>query len=282
MQTILATFDDTAAAQKAVEQLVAQGFPRASVHLQSGSRARSAATSDTTGDTGLVASATRFFSSLFDLEEKSHAGTYAEAVRRGSTIVAVDAGSDAEVDKAQTVLRKLGPINVDERAATWKSRGWEGFDPQAPAMTEDELALERDSVPVVQEELVVGKRTVDVGGLRVIKRISETPVSEMINLRQETATVRRKPVDRVATEADFQNFKEGTFEIRETAEEAVVGKTARVVEEVSIGRDVKTRSETVADTVRRTDVEVERIPASDAASSSAASKPVGGRLSDED
>lgn len=48
--------------------------------------------------------------------------------------------------------------------------------------------------------------------------------------------------------------------MRETAEEAVVGKTARVVKEVSVGKEVTNRSETVSDTVRRTDVDVERLP----------------------
>ena len=259
MQTVLATFDDSQAARNAVDQLIAQGFSRTSVHLQSGDSAtRTAAPANS----GMMASVGHFFSNLFDSDDKAHAGTYAEAVRRGSTVVAVDASTDAEVQKAQTVMQKLGTVDLDQRAAQWKSKGWNGFDPDASPMTDDELAFERDSVPVVQEELVVGKRTVDVGGLRVVKRISETPVSEMINLRQEKATVQRKPVDRAATEADFQNFKEGTFEVRETAEEAVVGKTARVVEEVSIGRDVTNRSETVSDTVRRTDVDVERVPGS--------------------
>lgn len=138
-------------------------------------------------------------------------------MRRGSTVLAVDGSTDAEVQKAQTVTQKLGTVALDQRAAQWKSKGWNAFDPNSFPMTEDELAFERDSVPVVQKELVVGKRKVDVGGLRVVKRNSETPVSEMINLRQEKATVQRKPVDRAATEADLQNFKEGTFEVQETA-----------------------------------------------------------------
>ncbi|HEY0747705.1 MAG TPA: YsnF/AvaK domain-containing protein [Steroidobacteraceae bacterium] len=261
MQTVLATFDDQQTAQAAIDQLVAQGFSRTSVHLQSGaSSPTSASASAATANTGFMASVGHFFENLFSSDEKEHAGNYAEAVRRGSTVVAVDASTDAEVTKAQTLMQKLGTVDLDDRAAQWKSRGWNGFDPNAAPLSDDELAFERDSVPVVQEELVVGKRTMDVGGLRVVKRKSETPVSEMINLRQEKATIQRKPVDRAATEADFQNFKEGTFEVRETAEEAVIGKTARVVEEVSIGKEVTNRTEKVADSVRRTDVDVERIP----------------------
>jgi uncharacterized protein (TIGR02271 family) len=252
MQTILGTFDDPQTAQRAVEQLVEQGFSRSSVHLQSGANAGS--------DNSILSSVGSFFSRLFESDEKTEAGNYAEAVRRGSSVVAVDANTDEEVHQAQFLMHTLGSVDVDARAAQWKTKGWHGFDADAAPLSESDLASERAAVPVVQEELVVGKRAVDVGGLRVVKRMSETPVSEMVNLRQEKATITRKPVDRPATEADFGNFKEGSFEVGETAEEAVIGKTARVVEEVSVGRDVTNRSETVSDTVRRTDVEVERMP----------------------
>ena len=54
-------------------------------------------------------------------------------------------------------------------------------------------------------------------------------------------------------------FQERDIELTETAEEAVVGKTARVVEEVSLAREVGQRTETVRDTLRHTEVEVERL-----------------------
>lgn len=114
-------------------------------------------------------------------------------------------------------------------------------------------------LPVVEEELLVGKRMVDRGGIRVVKRVSETPVSEMVHLREERAVVERRPVDRAVAPGDLDTFQEGTIEVREQGEEAVVGKTARVVEEVVVGKQVTERDETVSDTVRRTDVDVETI-----------------------
>ena len=74
-----------------------------------------------------------------------------------------------------------------------------------------------------------------------------------------TARVERRPVDRPATEADLAAFKEGTIEVRESAEEAVVAKKARVVEEVRVGKEVNDRSETITDTVRRTEVDVDKV-----------------------
>jgi len=51
--------------------------------------------------------------------------------------------------------------------------------------------------------------------------------------------------------------------VTETAEEAVVSKTARVTEEVVVSKDVTERTERVADTVRRTEVDVDNAAGTD-------------------
>jgi uncharacterized protein (TIGR02271 family) len=112
-------------------------------------------------------------------------------------------------------------------------------------------------IPVIEEELQVGKRQVERGGARVYSRVIEQPVEEQVSLRQEEVSVERRPVDRPATEHDLAAFKEGTIEVTETREEAVISKRARVVEEVVIDKNVEEHTETVRDTVRRTEVEVE-------------------------
>jgi uncharacterized protein (TIGR02271 family) len=112
-------------------------------------------------------------------------------------------------------------------------------------------------VPVVEEEVQVGTRQVRRGGVHLYTRVVERPVEETGRLRDEEVRVERRPVDRPATEADFAAAKEGTVEVTETDEEAVIVKQARVVEEVVVSKDVTERTETVRDTVRRTEVEVE-------------------------
>jgi hypothetical protein len=87
--------------------------------------------------------------------------------------------------------------------------------------------------------------------------MTETPVEETVNLREERINVERRPVDRPASEADFAAFQEGTIELTEISEEAVIQKQARVVEEVEVGKQVGQRDETIRDTVRKTDVDVE-------------------------
>src|SRR5205085_5799227 len=75
----------------------------------------------------------------------------------------------------------------------------------------------------------------------------------------ERAKVERRPADRPATEADLAAFKEGTIEVRETVEEPVISKKARVVEEVVVSKEISERTETVSDAVRNGKVEVEQL-----------------------
>ncbi|NIJ52118.1 YsnF/AvaK domain-containing protein [Dyadobacter arcticus] len=113
------------------------------------------------------------------------------------------------------------------------------------------------SLPVIEEELQVGKQEVETGGVRLRSRIIERPVQESIRLRQEQVTVNRTPVDRAASDSDFATFKEGTIEMKEYAEVPVVSKEARIIEEVSLNKTVDERDEIINETVRNTEVEVE-------------------------
>ncbi|MDJ0390496.1 YsnF/AvaK domain-containing protein [Roseomonas sp. E05] len=111
-------------------------------------------------------------------------------------------------------------------------------------------------IPVVEEQLRVGKRDAERGRVRVRSYVQERPVTESVTLRQEHVNVERRNVDRPMTDAD-DAFRERTIEATEHGEEAVVSKEARVVEEVTINKDSTQHEETVRDTVRRQDVEVE-------------------------
>jgi uncharacterized protein (TIGR02271 family) len=178
---------------------------------------------------------------------------YSEVARRGSTIVTVHAQSDQEAQTAATLLDQYNAIDVNERAAQFRG--------QTNTATTNTTARAEGSasIPVVEEQLQVGKQVVETGGARLRSRIVERPVEETVRLREEHVHVERTPVNRPATEADFNTFREGEIEITERAEVPVVGKQAQVVEEVSIGKETTERAETIRDTVRKTDVEVERL-----------------------
>jgi stress response protein YsnF len=249
MLTVLGAFDDHAQAQRAVQQLVQRGFTPENIHIERGETVTEAADSTSGSGDG-------FFSHLFGASHKhqEHAELWHEVSRRGTSVVLVDAVDDTQAEKAVECLHGLGAIDVDERGNQLRAAGWAPRQGQAAAPTGNEGVLE-----VVQEELQVGKRSLDKGGVRVIQRVSETPVREVVRLREERAVVDRRPVDRPATRADLADFKESTLEVRETSEEAVVAKTARVVEEVRVGKEVREREEVVEDKVRRKDVDVQRM-----------------------
>jgi stress response protein YsnF len=122
-----------------------------------------------------------------------------------------------------------------------------------------------ETVQAVEEELSVGKRKVATGGVRVTSSVSERPVEETVTLREEHVEAERKRADRVLSPEEAEAaFEETTVEVMGTSEEAVVRKEAHVVGEVSVGRRVEEREETVRDTVRRSDVEVEEVGAASA------------------
>jgi uncharacterized protein (TIGR02271 family) len=118
---------------------------------------------------------------------------------------------------------------------------------------------ETETLRLAEERLTVGKRLINRGGTRVRRYVVETPVEEQVNLHDERVTLDRRPVTdgRPISDADFT---ERTIEMTETTEEAVVAKETFVTEEVRLRREAVDRVETVRDTVRRDEVEVERIP----------------------
>jgi len=192
-------------------------------------------------------------------EDASH---YAGRVKEGEALVMVTT-PDNRAQTAADLLENYGAENVDKRdgANDRTAPVATGTTTQAAPRTAQTTTATNtaSSIPVVEEELVVGKRQVSRGGVRVYTHMTEQPVTEQVQLREEHVNVQRRPVNREASTSDFSTFKEGTIEVEEMAEEAVVGKRARVVEEISLGKESTQRTETVRDTVRHTEVEVEEV-----------------------
>jgi uncharacterized protein (TIGR02271 family) len=113
-----------------------------------------------------------------------------------------------------------------------------------------------ETIPVVREELEIGKEEVERGGIRLRSRVVERQVEETVNLREENVNVQRTPVDRPASEADL---REDTIEMHERDEVPVVSKEARVVEEITLNKEVTERDETIRDTVRDTEVDIDNL-----------------------
>ncbi|RZI54369.1 MAG: DUF2382 domain-containing protein [Pseudomonas sp.] len=263
---LVGMFDTQAAAEQARTRLVGAGFSPGQV-TGGASSAGSMTTADEPitarpGDEGGISG---FFRSLFGSDDapEAHTSTYKEAFRRGGFGLTVASVDDADMNQVSEIMEDCGAVDVDEREQQWRSEGWAGAPvaaaaPLAAAGT-NMAAGATKTVNLVEESLAVGKRAVGKGGVRVFSRVVEVPVEETVRLREEHADVQRRVVDRPATEADFAAFKEGTIEVRSTAEEAVVSKSARVVGEVEVGTKVTERDEVVRDTVRKTEVDVEQL-----------------------
>ena len=271
MQTAICSFDSRAQAERAADLLIERGLQRDFVYMKAGQTDPAGATSAADrSDPGFFK---RLFSDLFgDPDASAKASHYDDAVARGETVLIVDVADDRELAILRDAMSRIGGSLDVEGAPTAPTVEGAATAPTAtpatagasmqpsPAARQAPSALEdRTVVPVVEEALTVGKRTVSTGGIRVVKRIVETPVSEAVRVLEERAVVERRPVDRPATEADFASFPEGVLEIRERTEEPVVAKAARVVEEVIVGKEVREHDETITDSVRRTDVDVEPI-----------------------
>lgn len=190
---------------------------------------------------------------------------YAEHVGRGGTLVTVRA-SDEMATKVESILEG-GPTTGRVAAAT--APVMPAAAPMMPAATPVRTQAAApiatgadDKLQVVKEDLVVGKREVDAGAVRVSSRVVETPVTEQVTLQEERVSIERRPVNRPLTGAAGDVFRERTLSATARAEQAVVGKEARVVEEIGINKQATERVETVRDTVRETKVDVEQVPAS--------------------
>ena len=210
---------------------------------------------------------------------EADAQSYSEGVSRGGTLVTVRA-EDGMIARIQQIMgldgtASTGPSVPDTSTVHVTSPGMTtagvgaagmgaaGMGATATAGTAATTAASMgttgtdDTIKVVREDLVVGKREVERGGVRVTSHIVETPVQEQVQLHDERVTVERRPVDRPVDSLPADAFQERVIEATAVSEEAVVAKDVRVVEEIAIRKEATERVETVRDTVRETKVDIE-------------------------
>ena len=259
-QTIVAVYDTPAHAELAVQDLLQAKVPESAIqrHAQAGSYAGTS-----TAPMARPSEEKGFWSSLFGGEPDHDTAVYDRSVRDGATAVTVKVPEE-HVANVMEILESHKPIDIDDRAVSYgltqttttrtPLAGATGVTGAAATKATDGGTLQ-----LSEETLAVGKRVVNRGTTRIRRFVVETPVEEQVSLHEEHVTIDRHPVTdgRPVTDADFSDR---TVEMTETAEEAVVSKTARVREEISIRKDATDRTESVRDTVRREDVEIVTVP----------------------
>ena len=263
--SVSAMFDTNADAQNAVSRLETLGISRTQIRTVEGAAQSTEQRASTTDNKGFWDSLGDFF---FPDEDRY---TYAEGLSRGGVLVTVTGLTAAHYDQVLDILDDEGTVDLAEREESWRSEGWGGYEvsPHVTGARTVGSAVGADgsyadtssktgdeSIPIVEEQLRVGKRDTSHGRVRVRAYTVEEPVSETVNLREDRVELERRPVDRAVTDVDTA-FQDRTVEAEEYVEEAVVSKEARVVEEVSLRKTSDTRQETVTDSVRHTEVEID-------------------------
>ena len=255
-QTIVAVYDTPAHAELAVQDLLQANVPESAIHrhAQEGSYAGSSTTATTrTEEPG-------FWASLFGGEPDHDTTVYDRSVSSGSTAVSVRVPDD-HVTAVMDILERHHPIDIDERAGSYgltQTTTARASLPVAATATGANATADGGTIQLSEETLAVGKRVINRGTTRIRRFVVETPVEEEVRLRDERVTIERHPVTDSRPVTD--SFSEKMIEVTESAEEAVVSKTARVKEEIGIKKETADRTETIRDTVRREDVEIVKEP----------------------
>jgi uncharacterized protein (TIGR02271 family) len=271
---IMAMFDTFERARAARDRLVEEGIPSSDMDIVNRDAETGYSNFDyERNDQGFWGAIKRFF-----VPDEDAYG-YAEGLRRGHALLVVQPPAERH-DRIVAILEEYDPIDFEAQEEEWRQSGWAGgaplmttsaaagtgttdlnagarsrAEPMAPPTTG--ATGREEAIPVVEEDIRVGKRVVDRGGVRVRSYVVERPVEENVTLRDETVSVERRPTDRPAGTLPEDAFRERTIEVSATGEAAVVQKDARVTEEVVVRKDEQERTETVRDTARKTEVEVE-------------------------
>jgi hypothetical protein len=200
-KTLLAAFDDRSAIDDATHELEGMGVAKHRIRLEPGEPGRDAPR----GATGLGDRVRALLG-----RERSPEEPRARAPREPATaVLAVDV-DEAEVARVSVVLRAHGAGEIRSRA-------------HARATRQDASGSNEASEP----DSAADDPSLADDGAR----------PQIITIREERIEVERRSVERPLLRGD-EPFKEGTLELVEEEEQAIVSKQPLVVEEISIERKV--------------------------------------------
>ena len=266
-ETIVAVFDTAEHARAAVSALKAGGFHDEDLSIVDRSRFEgggSGAASEGTREPGL-------WGRLFGGDVYKHeADVYGQTVQEGGTVVSLRVPNN-EVAHATGILDLHHPIDVHDRAVTSgiapaarvdSAAKWSAAAPmaaqQSVAVTPKLAEAHDDMLRLAEEQLQVGKEMIETGRTRVRRFTTEREVAQDVTLHEEHAEVFRRAVSEPAAFADV-DWADSEIEVTESAEHALVNKTARVVEEIALRKVGTDHVETLHEKLRRQQAEVLRV-----------------------
>jgi uncharacterized protein (TIGR02271 family) len=253
-EKIVAVYDKAGKAKDAVRALEASGFPTGDISVLN----RDSLTDAEVHEAGL-------WRRLFGRNVGDHeSAVYGRTIESGGAVLTLRL-QDTDVARAMKILDVHNPVDISDRASSLGLATPAVPKPAAtapsvtaPSLTSKSVAKE-EVLRLAEEHLDVGKRQVETGRARVRRFVIEKPVESQVTLHEEHAEMLRRAVSDPSLVKDI-DWTEKTIEITETAEQPVVTKTAHIAEEVVIRREGSDHVETVRETIRRQQVELERLP----------------------
>jgi uncharacterized protein (TIGR02271 family) len=262
-ETIVAVFDNRAHADAAVKALRAGGYAEADISIFDEERL-AAGKKSITKHAGL-------WHRLFGEDIHQHeAAIYSQTIEHGGVVLSARVPEN-EVAHAIALLDLHRPVNVHDRAVTAgvaepaHVTAVEKKIEKMPLVSTQKIALppkvaeqHGEVLQLAEEQLQVGKKLVESGRTRVRRFMTERPVTENVTLHEEHAEVIRRAIDDPKFVGNV-DWADREIEVKETAEQALINKTARIVEEVALKKIGKDHVQTISEKLRRQQVEVERL-----------------------
>jgi len=272
-ETIVTMFSNISLAEGAKRNLIKAGFLDDDIDIISGDRLRTE---------GQEARHPGFWQRLFgNTLEEDQAEVYEDAMRTGGVVLSLRADED-ELPRALGILDAHEELT--ERSAALPNDDAPGYATSdgltAPArgMLQDNVAVDplstdpahrgtartaltgdesdEDVLRLAEERLEVGKRLVSEGSTRVRRYTVTDQVSQNVSLHEQHAEIFRRPVSETGSSGSV-DWSEKTVEVEETHEQPVINKTAEIIEEVVLRKEASDRVETINDSVRRQEVDID-------------------------
>lgn len=221
--TVTAMFDTRGAVESAREELIGLGVDRSGVTIRSENGGYDVAPDDEEGR--------GFWGGLLGVfMPDDDRNLYTEGLNRGGYLLSAQVPQEL-ADEAIDALERYEPIDLDQRSERWRREGWSGSEPGATTSTASTVGVDTGaSVPPL------AAATVDE--------------EDAVQVADEESQVAKREVGR-------GRLRVRSYVTGRPVEEPVVSKTARVVEEIGLKKDVDRETRTVRDAVRRQDVAIE-------------------------
>lgn len=268
-ETIVTMFSSLSLAEGAKRNLIKAGFLDDDIDIISGDRLRTE---------GHEARHPGFWQRLFgNTLEEDQAEVYEDAIRTGGVVLSLRADED-ELPRALGILDAHEELTERRAALPDDDVTNDGLTAPASGTFQDSAAVEplhtepahrvagrtpltgdesnEDVLRLAEERLEVGKRLVSEGSTRVRRYTVTEPVSENISLREQHAEIFRRPVSGTGSPGNV-DWSEKTVEVEESHEQPVINKTAEIIEEVVLRKEASDRVETINDSVRRQEVDID-------------------------